>query len=72
MKKEILCTICARKNSKGLKDKNFLQLKKKPLISHSILQAKTHILKVNKKFHKNKYITLFFGKLAAFILFPRV
>ena len=40
MKKEILCTICARKNSKGLKDKNFLQLKKKPLISHSILQAK--------------------------------
>ena len=32
MKKKILCTICARKGSKGLKNKNILKLSGKPLI----------------------------------------
>lgn len=36
----ILCTICARKGSKGLKNKNFIKLKNKPLILHSYDQAK--------------------------------
>ena len=35
----ILCTICARKGSKGLKNKNFLKVNKKKLIFHSIDQA---------------------------------
>lgn len=40
IKKNILCTICARKGSKGLKSKNFLNLLGKPLILHTIDQAK--------------------------------
>ncbi len=36
----ILCTICARANSKGLKNKNFKILNNKPLISHTIELAK--------------------------------
>lgn len=41
MKKiKILCTICARKGSKGLKNKNFKNLNSKPLIYYTILQAK--------------------------------
>lgn len=36
----ILCTICARGNSKGLKNKNILLFKNKPLISHTIKIAK--------------------------------
>ena len=40
IKKNILCTICARKGSKGLKNKNFKDLNSKPLIYHTILQAK--------------------------------
>ena len=39
-KKNILCTICARKGSKGLKNKNILKLLGKPLILHTIAQAK--------------------------------
>ncbi len=39
-KKKILCTICARKGSKGLKNKNILKLSGKPLIFHTISQAK--------------------------------
>jgi CMP-N-acetylneuraminic acid synthetase len=39
-KVKILCTICARKGSKGLKNKNFKNLNSKPLIYHSIMQAK--------------------------------
>lgn len=35
----ILCTICARKGSKGLKNKNFVKIKNKQLIFHSIDQA---------------------------------
>ena len=36
----ILCTICARKGSKGLKDKNIKKLLGSPLIFHTINQAK--------------------------------
>ena len=39
IKKNILCTVCARKGSKGLKNKNFLRLLTKPLIHHTIDQA---------------------------------
>ena len=31
-----LCIICARKNSKGIKNKNFLKLGKQPLIFHTL------------------------------------
>jgi CMP-N,N'-diacetyllegionaminic acid synthase len=37
---KILCTICARKNSKGLKNKNIKILGGMPLILRTILQAK--------------------------------
>lgn len=36
-----LCTICARGGSKGVKNKNIRNLLGKPLIAHSILQAKS-------------------------------
>ena len=35
-----LCTICARGGSKGVKNKNIRSLRGKPLIAHSLLQAK--------------------------------
>ncbi len=35
----ILCTICARSNSQGVKNKNFKKLNGKPLIYYSIKQA---------------------------------
>lgn len=35
-----LCTICARKGSKGLKNKNLLYLKNKPLFFHTFHMAK--------------------------------
>lgn len=38
-KKNIVCTICARKNSKGLKNKNILKINGLTLIEISILQA---------------------------------
>ena len=41
---EILCTICARAGSKGLKNKNFLKIKGNSLILHSLKQA----LKIKK------------------------
>lgn len=37
---KFLCTICARRGSKGLKNKNFLPIKKKPLFSYSADLAK--------------------------------
>jgi CMP-N,N'-diacetyllegionaminic acid synthase len=37
---KILCTICARKNSKGLKNKNIKKLYGEPLVARTILQAK--------------------------------
>ncbi len=36
----ILCTICARGGSKGVKNKNIKELNGKPLIAHTIEQAK--------------------------------
>jgi N-acylneuraminate cytidylyltransferase/CMP-N,N'-diacetyllegionaminic acid synthase len=39
MKSAFACTICARKGSKGVKNKNVRLLEGKPLISHSIEQA---------------------------------
>lgn len=38
---KILCTICARGGSKGIKNKNIRLINGKPLIAISILQAKT-------------------------------
>ncbi|OGT39968.1 MAG: flagellar modification protein B [Gammaproteobacteria bacterium RIFCSPHIGHO2_12_FULL_36_30] len=37
---KVLCTICARGGSQGVKNKNLISLRRKPLIAHSILQAK--------------------------------
>ena len=37
---KILCTICARGGSKGVKNKNIKLINKKPLISYTIKQAK--------------------------------
>ena len=37
---KILCTICARAGSKGLKNKNIISFYNKPLIAHTIMQAK--------------------------------
>lgn len=37
---KILCTICARGGSVGVKNKNIRRLRGKPLIAHSIIQAK--------------------------------
>jgi len=34
-----ICTICARGGSQGVKNKNLINLRGKPLIAHSILQA---------------------------------
>ena len=39
-KKNVLCTICARGGSKGIKNKNIRPLNGKPMIVHSIEQAK--------------------------------
>jgi len=37
---KILCTICARGGSKGVKNKNIKKINGKPLIAHTIIQAK--------------------------------
>lgn len=37
---KVICTICARAGSKGVKNKNIISLCGKPLIAHTILQAK--------------------------------
>jgi CMP-N-acetylneuraminic acid synthetase len=36
---KVLCTICARGGSQGVKNKNLIYLKGKPLLAHTILQA---------------------------------
>ena len=38
--KKILCTICARGGSKGVKNKNIKSINNKPLIAHTIEQSK--------------------------------
>ena len=40
IKKKIYCLICARKNSKGLKNKNILKFKNTNLANHTFRQAK--------------------------------
>jgi len=37
---KVLCTICARGGSKGVKNKNIRSLVGKPMIAHTVLQAK--------------------------------
>lgn len=39
MKKKVYCLICARKNSKGLKNKNILKFQNKTLAEHTFVQA---------------------------------
>ena len=39
--KQILCTICARGDSKGLPNKNLLEIGDKSLIGHTLTQAKS-------------------------------
>lgn len=41
---KVLCTICVRGGSQGVKNKNIIPLCGKPLIAHSILQAKESAL----------------------------
>ena len=61
----IICTICARSNSQGLKNKNFLKIKGKSLIRHTIdLAVKSNLFdiiavsvdKTNVDLGKNKKI----------------
>ena len=40
MKKKILCTVCARSGSKGLKNKNIKKINGKELINYTIDLAK--------------------------------
>jgi len=44
MDNKILCTICARGGSKGVKNKNIKKLGGKPLIAHTIEQAQESLL----------------------------
>lgn len=39
-----LCTVCARGGSKGVADKNLLEVAGKPLLAHSLLQARNSAL----------------------------
>ena len=64
MKKNIKIFIFARKNSKGIKNKNLVKLKSKPLIFYSLKIAKQIVKKEDKvkgtgRFHimKNRYGT---------------
>ena len=47
-----LCVICARTGSKGLKNKNFLKIKGKTLIEHTIKMA------LKSKIFKNIVISI--------------
>ena len=68
----ILCTICARKGSKGLKNKNFLKIFNKKLIFYSIDQAKeikdiddiiiSTDLEIPKKELKKRDLKIFFKR----------
>ena len=69
---KILCTICARKGSKGLKNKNLIKLKNKPLYMHTFNFAKKvnfidHIVvSTDSKQIKNKV-----GNLYSWFLRPK-
>jgi len=60
IEKNVLCTICARKGSKGLKNKNYLDLLGKPLIVHTIDQAKKvkFITKIVVSTNSNRIINI--------------
>lgn len=60
IRNSILCTICARKGSKGLKNKNIINLLKKPLIHHTIDQANriNYITKVVVSSDSNKILSI--------------
>jgi CMP-N,N'-diacetyllegionaminic acid synthase len=68
----ILCTICARKGSKGLKNKNLLKIYNKKLIFYSIDQAKkvkniddiviSTDLEISKKELKKRNLEIFFKR----------
>ena len=64
IKKKILCTICARKGSKGLKNKNLLKLLGKPLIHHTLDQAKRvkFFTKIVVSSNSNKILDISRGK----------
>jgi len=72
IKKNILCTICARKGSKGLKNKNIHKLLGKPLIFHTILQAKKikAISKIVTSSNSKKILSLAKNKVDLCILRP--
>ena len=53
MKKKIPCIVLARKNSKGIKNKNRINLNGKPLIQHTIDHLKKVKL-IEHKFENNK------------------
>jgi CMP-N,N'-diacetyllegionaminic acid synthase len=73
MNVKILCTICARGGSKGLKNKNILKLNSKPLILHSIEQAKKikKIKKIVVTSDSNKILKLTKKKVDLTILRPK-
>ena len=44
---KFISVIPARKNSKGIKNKNIFKINKKPMIEYSFIQAKKSNLKLN-------------------------
>ena len=74
IKKNILCTICARKGSKGLKNKNLLKLLKKPIIHHTIDQAKKikSLTKVVVSSDSNKILNISKRKVDYLIKRPEI
>ena len=71
MKKKIPCIVLARKNSKGIKNKNRINLNGKPLIQHTI----DHLKKVKLIYYivistdDNKIANI--SKNNCFTIFPR-
>ncbi len=61
----ILCLICARKGSKGIKNKNVIKIKNKKLIEITIDQAKKSKLFQNivVSTDSKKYKTLLFQRM---------
>jgi len=60
MKKKIYCLICARKNSKGLKNKNILKFKNSTLAEHTFDQA------LNSKFISKVFLSTDSKKIIQF------
>ena len=67
-----LCTICARAGSKGVKDKNVREVLGRPLIAHTILQAKAaNIFQQIVVSSDSDYILGIAGKWGADLLIKR-